>query len=160
MAKQLYWSIQTAGSTQSSPPAGLGCLNTPESLLLAFVSDSADPDGVLLDTSHVDVLNWSLVRGRRVAALVCKLIVAEFNSSNSTWELLIEYDDTALEDEDRELSHCDICQIECLTCDAQAKLAGAGSSGESDPEWNAAYEGYLTEFPELDGGGLDDLTPP
>lgn len=160
MAKQIYWSIVSAGGSQAFPPPGLGCLNTPESLLLAYISDSADPDGVLLDAAHADVLNTSLVRGRRVATLICKLIVAQFNVPTSTWELLIEYDDTALDDAERELSACDLCQVECLTCEAQAKLTGGGSTGESDAEWNAGYEGYIDEFPTLDPGDLDNLTPP
>lgn len=159
MAKQLYWSIQVAGSKQSSPPPGLGCVNTPESLLVAYVSDSSEPDAVLLDTSHVDVLGHSIVRGRRVATLVCKLIGSAFNAATDTWELLIEYADAVLEDAERELGACDICQVECLTCDAQAKLMGGGTTGESDAEWNAGYGDYLTENTDLDPGDLDDLTP-
>ncbi len=159
MAKQLYWSIRVAGGGPSLLPPGLRCLDAPESLLVAYVSDSADPDGVLLDTSHADVLNESLVRGRRVATLVCKLVNADWNAATSEWELLVEYDESVLEDGDRDLSACDICQVECLTCDAQAKLAGAATSGESDPAWNAAYGGYLNDNPNLGGGSLPVLDP-
>lgn len=158
MAKQLYWSIVVAGSSASSPPPGLGCLDTPQSLLLAYISDSADPDGLLLDVNHVDVLNESVVRDRRVAVLVCKLINAGFNIATSTWELLIEYDETVLEDLERDLTACDICQVECFTCDAQAKNAG-GYTGEVDPAWIQNYDSYLVEEPVLGAGGLPVLDP-
>lgn len=158
MAKQLYWSIQTGGGS-SSPPPGLGCLTQPDSLLVAYISDSAEPGAVLVNPAHSDVLSFSVVRGRRVAVLVCRLVNAAYSSGSGIWELLVEYDDEALQDEERELTHCDICQIECLTCDAQAKIMGGGSSGETDPEWLASLESYLDENTDLDPGDLDDLTP-
>lgn len=156
MAERLYWSIRTEGGA-SSPPAGLGCLTTPNALLVAYVSDPGDPDGVLLNPEHVDVLSFSVVRNRRVAVLVCSLVSASYNSATKTWELLIEYNEAALGDSERLLTHCDVCQIECLTCDAQAKIMGGNTTGEQDPQWNSGYGAYLNGNPNLGPGDLDVL---
>lgn len=158
MAKQLYWRIKT-GNDGCNPhlPPGLGCLEVPDSLLLAYVSDSADPDGVLLDASHADVFGDSVVRGRRVAPFVVKLVHASYDLGNQEWNILLEYDESALADPDRELTHCDICQIECLTCDAQAKVAN-GYSGTVSQDWLNDYGNYLTGNPSLGACGLDVLS--
>lgn len=159
MAKQVYWSIRVAGSSSSSPPAGLSCVKTEGALVVAYVSNPDDPDGLLLDSAHADVLQQSVVRGRRVAVLVCTVEGWDFDSATGTWELALSYADAALSNSERELTNCDICQVECLTCDAQAKLAG-GYTGEADPEWIANYDGYLDENPDLGDGGLPVLDPP
>ena len=157
MAEVLF-SIIAAGSTTSSPPAGLRCLGTEGALAVAYVSNPDDPDGVLLDASHADVLQQSVVRGRRVAVLVCTIEGYTFNSANSRWDIALTYDEDALEDSETPLTPCDICQLECLACDVQAKLAG-GYTGEADPEWVANLDGYLEENPDLDDGGLPVLDP-
>lgn len=157
MAERLYWSIK-AGSASSLPP-GLGCLTTANASLVAYVSDPEDPDGLLLDFEHDDVLSQSVVGGRRVAVLLCQLISATFNSGTGKWELTIEYDETALEDAERLLTVCDIAQVECFACDTQAKIMGGFKTGEESPEWNSGYGAYLSANGDLDPGGLDDITP-
>lgn len=157
MAEVLF-SITAAGSA-SSPPAGLACITSEGALVVAHVSNPDDPDGALLDASHVDVLQHSVVRGRRVASLVCEVLGHDYNSLTGRWEIALEYNDAALEDSERLLTPCDICQLECLTCDVQAKIAG-GYTGEASPEWVADYDGYLEDNPDLDDGGLPVLDAP
>ena len=154
MAEVLF-SITAAGGA-SSPPAGLACITSENALVVAHVSNPDDPDGVLLDASHVDVLQHSVVRGRRVASLVCEVLGHDYNSLTKRWEIALEYNDAALEDSERLLTPCDICQLECLTCDVQAKLA-SGRTGETDPDWLANLDNYLDENSALDDGGLPVL---
>ena len=156
---EVVFSIIVAGSTQSSPPVGLSCLGNEGALALAYVSNPDDPDGVLLESSHADVLQQSVVRGRRVAALVCEIAGYSFNSNTGRWDVAVEYDEDALDNPARQLTPCDICQLECLTCDAQAKVAG-GYTGEANPEWVADLDGYLEENTDLGDGGLPNLDPP
>lgn len=125
--------------------------------MVAYVSNPDDPDGLLLEIAHADVLQQSIVRGRRVAVLVCSVEGWDFDSATGTWELALSYDEEALTG--RDLTNCDICQVECLTCDAQAKLSG-GYTGEADPEWVANYDNYLGENSDLGDGGLPVLDPP
>jgi hypothetical protein len=158
MAEVLF-SIIAAGSTESSPPAGLACLSTEGARIVAYVSNPDDPDGVLLDITHDDVLQQSVVAGRRVAVLLCTLIAYDFNNVTKRWDIGLTYDADALEDSERALTPCDICQAECFSCDVQAKLnVRYGSTVSQD--WLDDYEAYLIENTELDDGGLSVLDPP
>lgn len=158
MAEVLF-TITAAGSTQSSPPAGLGCLSTEGARIVAYVSNPDDPDGILLDIGHDDVILQSVVGGRRVAALLCTLLGHEFNSLTKRWDILLEYDAAALENSGRPLTSCDICQAECFTCEVQAKLTFR-YSGTVDQDWLDNYDAYLEANTGLDAGGLPDLSPP
>lgn len=158
MAEVLF-SITAAGSTESSPPAGLACLSTEGARIVAYVSNPDDPDGVLLDITHDDVLQQSVVAGRRVAVLLCTLIAYDFNNVTKRWDIGLEYDAAALEDSERVLTPCDICQAECFTCDVQAKL-NARYGGSVDGDWMDNYDGYLDENSDLDDGGLPVLDAP
>lgn len=158
MAEVLF-TITAAGSTQSSPPAGLGCLSTEGARIVAYVSNPDDPDGILLDIEHDDVILQSVVGGRRAAALLCTLLGHEFNSLTKRWDILLEYDAAALENSGRPLTSCDICQAECFTCEVQAKLTFR-YSGTVDQDWLDNYDAYLEANTDLDAGGLPDLSPP
>lgn len=158
MAEVLF-TITAAGSAQSSPPAGLGCLSTEGARIVAYVSNPDDPDGILLDIEHDDVILQSVVAGRRVAALLCTLLGSEFNSLTKRWDILLEYDADALENSGRVLTSCDICQAECFTCEVQAKLTFR-YSGTVDQDWLDNYDAYLEENTGLGSGGLIDVGPP
>lgn len=154
MAEVLF-SIIVAGSTSSSPPVGLSCL-AENAVVVAYVSNPDDPDGILLDASHADVLQQSIVQGRRVAVLGCTVAGYDFNSLTHRWDIALTYASDALHDSERVLLPCDICQLECLSCDAQAKLMG-GHTGEADQEWVDNLDNYLDEESALDDGGLPVL---
>lgn len=158
MAEVLF-TIIAAGSTESSPPAGLACLSTEGSRIAAYVSNPDDPDGVLLDIEHGDVIQQSVVAGRRVAVLICTLLGYDFNNLTKQWDIVLEYDAAALADSERVLTSCDICQAECFTCDVQAKLTFR-YSGTVDEDWLDNYEAYLEENAALDDGGLPVLDAP
>lgn len=157
MAEVLY-SLIAAGSSTSSPPDGFACLSSEGALIAAYVSNPDDPDDVLLDASASDVLQESIVRGRRVAVLVCEVLGYDFNSNTGKWDVALSYATGALIDSERPLLPCDICQIDCLDCKTQAKLAG-GYTGEVDQTWITNYDGYLNENSDLGNGGLPVLDP-
>lgn len=123
MAAQLYWSITAEGVDSTTPPPGLECaVEECNSIVALYVSDESDPDAVILDAAHEDVVGESLVKGRRVAVFLVTLLNAVYVSATKTWEFVFEYDETALVEGIDALNKCDVCQAECLSCEVQAKL--------------------------------------
>lgn len=161
MAKQAYIALKVEGTTSSILPPGLECAGEDCITKIAlYLVDESDPTAELLDLDHADVFLTKLYGSRRVSVLIVDLLKATWKG-DCKWEFHVEYDETALLADPPTLNVCDVCQLECLTCEVQAKLTAFSVGGEAEAaEWLQGYEAFLTLYPDLDFGDLPSYSTP